>query len=596
MDDPNVLVQMCDQMTHRGPDDRGVLVQGFLGLAMRRLRIIDLKTGDQPIPNEDESIWVVHNGEIYNYLELRSDLMSRGHRFRTNSDSEVLVHLYEEYGTEMFAKLNGMFGFALWDGTKRELVVARDRLGKKPLHYAVLDGRLIFASEIKALLAYPGFPRRVNLEALNQLLTYNYIPAPLTVFQDVSELLPGHFLIARGGTVKTQAYWTPRLAPEERSEREWVDDILETLREATRVRLRSDVPLGAFLSGGVDSSSVVATMSALSDQPVSTFSIGFTDPRFDELPYARQVAGLFATDHHDLVVDPDMFIGMLERVIWHLDEPFGDASFLPTLVLSQLAKETVTVVLTGDGGDELFAGYERVRDFIALHPQAASPVAVAQQYADFTAVFNQTLKNRLLSGGLADAVHTTDSSHVFAQLFNQAGSKNPLDMILYGDIRSLLNNNNLVKPDRMAMAVALEARSPYLDPRMVDLSLRMPSNLKLRGQETKYILKKALEVEGTLPHEILYRKKQMFTVPIGEWFRDKLRQYSREILLDSRTAQRGYFNTATVSEMLDQHQAGAVNYTRQLRLLLTVELWHRLFIDRTDLVPPPAAETSIHHP
>lgn len=584
VDGAEPLMAMCDQMYHRGPDDRGVRLFGSIGIGMRRLRIIDLQTGDQPISNEDQTIWVVHNGEIYNYVELRAELLKQGHRFRTQSDSEVLVHLYEEYGVEMLTKLNGMFGFALWDDRRRELLIARDRLGKKPMHYAQINGRLLFASEIKAILAYPGFPRRVNFEALNQLLTYNYIPAPLTAFRDIHELLPGHYLQVRGGEVSIHRYWMPVLAPEERSESDWMEEIVSTLREATRIRMRSDVPLGAFLSGGIDSSSVVALMSRLVEQPVKTFSIGFTDPRYDESGYARQVAGLFDTEHHELVVDPQRFLELLEAVIWHLDEPFGDVSFIPTMVLSQLARETVTVVLTGDGGDELFAGYEKYPQFLTRLPEKNTPATLARDYVDFTAVFNLRLKARLLRGGLADAVESIDSTHAFAHLFHQSGSSDPLDMILYADLCSLLNNNNLVKPDRMAMAVALEARAPYMDPNMIDLALRLPSTLKLREGETKYILKKAL---GTvLPREILYRKKQMFTVPIGEWFRDRLKDYAQRILLDARTRQRGYFDPAVVEELVNAHQAGTANYTRQLRLLLMIELWHRMFIDPAGLSAP----------
>lgn len=573
---------MNDLIEHRGPDDDGFYFGEQVYLGMRRLSIIDLSTGKQPIFNEDESVVVVCNGEIYNFIELREELIARGHTFRTGSDTEVLVHLYEEEGMKMLEKLNGMFGFALYDLKQNRLFVARDRLGKKPLYYALHEDALVFGSEIKSLLRFPGFPREVDYSAMMNLLTFNYIPVPKTLFKGISKLPPGTYLSLVDGEVSLHTYWEMATGHEQYdiSEEEAKGRLQELVSDAVRLRLRSDVPVGAFLSGGVDSSSVVAMMAEQVEEQFKTFSIGFEEEAFNELPFAQLVSELYHTEHITEVVKSQS-IDMMPDVIWYTDNPHGDVSFIPTLNLSQLASRHVKVTLTGDGADELFAGYEKYDMAMKLE---GTDEERWQQYHAKTSVFEPEHKQQLVS----DELLALDDSDQIIQAAYDKTAGNLLDRILYFDMYYLLEGNNLVKPDRMAMAVGVETRVPFLDYRVVDFVTRLPSALKWHEGTKKYLLKNMMR--DRLPSEILDRKKQMFTVPIGEWIKNDLKDLFRAVLLSERFLARGYYKRELVEQMLNDHIEGRNNYTRQLRLLLVLELWHRIFIDRESLAKPTFAE------
>lgn len=578
------LKKMTDIIRYRGPNGEGFYSDQRIGLGMRRLSIIDIAGGDQPIYNEDGTLVLVFNGEIYNYLELRKTLLQKGHCFQTESDTETIVHLYEEYGNGFIQYLNGMFAFALWDRKKEKMILCRDRLGVKPLYYHNNGTYLSFASEIKSILQNNWVQAEVDIEAMDALLSYNYCPGELTMFKGIKKVNPGSCLVFEKGILKKEKYWDlPRYTNrEETQENKIVEEMFDILEDAVRIRLRSDVPLGAFLSGGIDSSTVVGLMSKLMDRPVKTFSIGFSDERFNELPYADMVAGLFKTDHCTKVVDFDV-INLLPKSIWHCDNPHGDVSFLPTYQLSSLASQYVTVVLTGDGGDELFAGYEKYADFYKNESRLVGDSRI-DKYLNSTAVFDQELKDMLYSPSFKKKTGGYIPYKLFYEAVQGYEEKDFTDQMLYADMKLLLEGNNLIKPDRMGMAVSIEPRGPFLDYRLVEYVAALPSSLKLREGEKKYILKKGLE--SFLPREIIYRKKQMFTVPIGEWFKSSLKELVYSVLLDKKTLERGYFNADQLKKMLDDHVGGAANYTRQIRLLLVLELWHRMFIDHSFIQAP----------
>jgi asparagine synthase (glutamine-hydrolysing) len=617
-------------LTHRGPDGSGMVLLGNTALAMSRLRIIDLTTGDQPIPNEDETCWIVYNGEIYNFHALRRALEATGHRFRTRSDTEVLLHAYEAWGPECVHRLQGMFAFAVYDGRLQPprrhepssaggglLFLGRDRLGKKPLYYYHDADCFIFASEIKAILAHPRVPRLVNRSVIPLYLTYGYVPAPYTLFEGIYELPPGHTLTVRNGQVTVSEYWDvtyPTDATSRLSEPEIIKRLQELLEEAVRRRLVSDVPLGAFLSGGVDSTAVVAYMARLTPQPVKTFAIGFADePSFNELPYARAAAHVYNTEHHEFVVKPDM-ITLLPKLVWHYDQPFADSSALPTYLVSQLAREHVTVALTGDGGDELFAGYERfvaarlaegyrhipqfIRAALAtlannlpestryksfVHQMCRfvtyATLPLAQRYRGWVAIFSDSFRRELLAQGT-----TVDVEDHFATYFKRAQDVDPLGQLLYVNTKTYLPGDLLVKTDRMSMAHSLEARCPFLDQNLIEFAAHIPSHLKIRGLTTKYILKQALR--DLVPAGVIARRKHGFGVPIGRWFRTDLKDYVRDVLLDPQALRRGYYNAATLVRLVDEHQSGKRDYSHHLWALLTFEVWHRLFIDTGDVGAP----------
>src|SRR5947209_6612557 len=602
-----VLDRMCRRIAHRGPDDQGTMVEGAAALGMRRLSIIDLAGGHQPMSGCDPRVSIVFNGEIYNYRELRRELESRGHRFHTNSDTEAIVHAYEEFGADCVARGRGMFAFAVWDAGRHALFVARDRAGKQPLFYTVTrEGTFVFGSELKSLLEHPGVRREVNHEAIDSYLSFGYVPDPLSIFRGVHKLPPGCHLIFADGRARVHQYWDFPFEPDEtRSEEEWLEELRAALDEAVRVRLVADVPLGAFLSGGVDSSAVVGMMARASDRPVKTFSIGFREDSYDELKYARVAAKAFGTEHHEFVVTPDV-CALVDELVWHLDEPFADSSALPTYMVSKMARAHVTVALSGDGGDELFAGYTRyaverrragfarlprlVREGLMrplgrrlphgawgrnfVHNVALDPF---DRYVEEVSVFTRLNKPSLYTEEFRRTLGGTDATARFREYAARVSTGEPLDSLLYLDSKTYLPGDILTKVDRMSMAASLEARTPLLDHKLIELVGRIPARLKMRGPETKHLFKRA--VAGLVPDEILHRPKQGFGVPIQRWINRELRSRMRETLSDARTRARGYTDTAYVALLLDEHERGRRDHAMELWALFMLELWHRTFVD-----------------
>lgn len=604
-----LLGRMCRAITHRGPDEEGTLVRGEAALGMRRLAIIDLKGGQQPIFDCSGSLAIVFNGEIYNYLEIKHDLQSRGHLFKTNSDTEVIVHAYEEYGQDCVSHLNGMFAFAIHNFADRTTFMARDRTGEKPLFYALTSkGELVFGSELKVLIEHGGISREIDVAALDAFLNFGYVPEDFCIFKGVKKLMPGHSLTFREGEVTTRSYWDfPVGGDRFESEADIVDALRDKIRKAVSLRLMSEVPLGAFLSGGVDSSSVVAMMSTVLNSPVKTFSIGFHEDSFDELKYAQAAAKAFGTEHHEFIVTPDV-VDVAEELVWHFDEPFADSSALPTYVVSKLAREHVTVVLTGDGGDELFGGYSRYsvdrrRGAFGLVPailreNLLRPLSDALphgalgknflynvsldgigRYLDSVSQFGELKKKYLY----ADAFRSSLNGEVglaarrFRSLAEGVESNEPLDRLLYLDSKTYLPSDILTKVDRMTMANSLEARVPFLDHELIEFVQAIPAHLKMKGVDTKHILKKAMD--GIVPDGILYRKKQGFGVPIGEWINIRLKDRMIGTLLEARTLQRGYFESAYLKKLIDEHARGRRDHSHPLWALWMLELWHRRYMD-----------------
>ena len=612
-----LLGRMGKAVQHRGPDDEGLYLGRGVALGMRRLSIIDLSGGHQPIPNEDESIWVVCNGEIYNFQELRESLPAQGHTFRTKSDTEVLAHLYERDGLDFVKKLRGMFGLALWDAKRNRLVLARDPVGKKPLYIRRTPDSLIFASEVKSILEVPGVARRLNRDALPQYLGLGYVAAPQTLFEGIDKLPPGHMLVCENGSISVSRYWDPRFDRlESHTEAEWIELVREKLLESVRIRLVSDVPLGAFLSGGIDSSAVVAAMAQLSDRPVKTYSIGFDgdDSFYNELPYARMIADKFNTDHHEIIVRPDV-TELLPRLIWHMDEPMADSALVTTYLVSRLARESVTVILSGVGGDELFGGYRRylgdnllgyysrlpafLRNrclpyaFVHL-PQdrnsswknnvryAAAFVKAAQQhpvarYQSFIGVFSPELQQSLLS---ASGPFVDGASNLLSEYFSRSSSASSLNQLIYVDMKTSLPDDLLLLTDKMTMAASIECRAPFMDLELIELSSRMPANLKVNGFTLKYLLKKA--VAPWLPAEIINRKKRGFGAPVGSWLRKDLEFLVQETLSEEQIRKRGLFDPAVVREIIAAHKEQRSDHTDHLLALINLELWSRIFLDGLD--------------
>ncbi len=581
--DEGCLAAMGRMLEHRGPDDLGLHRGEGVAIGNRRLSIIDVAGGHQPFVSDDGLIAVVQNGEIFNHVELAAELKGSRFECRSHSDTEVLLRLYEREGLEFVSRLNGMFAFAIYDARADALFLVRDRIGVKPLYLHDDGVRVHFASEIKALLA-TGMPRRMNLEALHHFLTFNYVPPPHTMFDGIKHLEPGHYVRIDRTGIETVRWWS--LADqhaESRPEVEWMAMFNQTLDDAVRLRLRSDVPFGAFLSGGVDSTTVVGMMSHHLDEPVKTYAIGFHDARFDESLYAEQAALRFGARHIVQKVDSNM-LDLWPLAIWHCDQPHGDVSFLPTYRVAQLAAHEVKVVLTGDGGDELFAGYDKYKSFFSRDIAGLSEGGFRAACHQNLSLFDESAKRRLYGKTLRAELEGLNSQSVTAHLFDECEHMDPVNRALYLDMQLLLAGNNLVKPDRMGMAVSLEARTPFLDYRMMELAFRIPGDLKLKDGETKYIYKKA--VAPLIGEELAYRRKQMFTVPVGEWFRNRLGGFVDELLLGSRTADRGLFALDAVAEMIAEHRSGSRDRTRELRALIAVELWARIFIDAdtTDLL------------
>ena len=611
------LKAMNDLMVHRGPDDEGYFTHENVGLAMRRLSIIDISTGHQPITNEDGSLWIVFNGEIYNFQELREGLLARGHVFKTRSDTEVILHLYEEKGEDFPKELRGMFAVAIWDKRKKRLTLARDRLGKKPLYYAVTPSFIAFASELRCLLAVPGMPRDIDLKAVDSYLTLQYIPSPMSIFKAARKLEPASTLVFEDGKLVTQKYWNLPLG-QRKLDGTPVEELKERLRaelaEAVKIRLISEVPLGAFLSGGIDSSVVVALMAKASAEPVKTFSIGFKEAEFSELGYARQVAEMYGTKHTEFLVEANM-ASVLEKLAWHYSEPYADCSALPSYFVSRETRKEVTVALNGDGGDENFGGYIRYQAMkaagyftalpgwakraalAAMEPfpektapfntvwrlrkflQAVSQRDLATTYLSTVSFFKAEEKERLLSDGFKNALGRDINypERYISKLFNE-GEGSLTEKIMYTDLRSYLPECLMTKMDIASMANSLETRSPILDHKVVEFAHLLPDNVKLRGfTGTKWILKEAFR--DMLPRKIYKRGKMGFGIPLGPWFRGELKDYWAGACLSEKALGRGYFKREELFRLWDEHQRGARDHGYRLWALLMLELWHRQFAD-----------------
>jgi asparagine synthase (glutamine-hydrolysing) len=602
--------RMCQAIVHRGPDDEGIFVKDGTGFGMRRLSIIDLAGGHQPVFNEDRSVWVVFNGEIYNYPQLRSELQARGHHLSTHSDTEVIVHLYEEMGRDCVHQLRGMFAFALYDERRRKLLIARDRLGEKPLHYAFDDQRLLFGSEIKSILAIAPELAQVDRQALRQYMQFGYIPDPATAFLDIKKLPPGYLLELENGKLSIRQYWDlPAYGTHSpASEEECLEQLEQRLGEAVKMRLIADVPLGAFLSGGADSSTIVALMARFSSGPVRTFSIGFRQKDFDETRYARLVAQKFGTEHHELILEPDV-VSSVETLTHSLEEPFGDASALPTYYVSCLARQHVTVVLSGDAGDEIFAGYDRYR--VCLQDRAFPWITAGMRrvYRDHIhQLVPRRTPGRSLSYSIAlpwqeryledislqplqrqmelfseDFIQSAPGEEtpfdVFREYLERAPAEDPLSRLLYLDSKTYLPADILTKVDRMSMLTSLEARAPMVDHVFLEWATGLAAPWKMRGGEQKYIFRKLAERLG-VPRETLYRPKQGFALPLVYWTRHELKDLILTVLLDPRSLQRGYVNPRAVRQLLDEHFRGRRNHAGRIWRLLMFELWHRNYLEK----------------
>jgi len=616
---------MIAPLYHRGPDDEGVFLSKDVvphshaqaGLGHKRLSIIDLKTGHQPMSNEDGSIWIAHNGEVYNYPELRNELINKGHSFKTHSDTETILHLYEEMGESCVEKLRGMFAFAIWDTKKERLFIARDRAGKKPVNYFYDGKNFYFGSEIKAILE-AGVKREMNPASLHLYLTYGYTPSPDTMFETIKKLPPAHVLIFDKNGVKTKKYWQLRYGTKKKLSLAQYEDEIETLlKECIKVRLRSDVPLGVFLSGGVDSSSVVALMSEIATTPIKTFTIGFKDADFSEAKYAKEIAHRFGTQHNEFILEPQT-LKILPRLVWHYNEPFGDSSCIPTYNVARITRQHVKVALCGDGGDESFAGYERYKG-IKLGPifekipkgllnfsgnliGNLSKLKLNKKYQDYVRYASNFLlgvsKSPKISDrylGWIDFVKPEQKNNLYTAwmkgktkdiiteefIFNKiknSDSQNIFEKIISSEITSYLSEDLLVKMDIATMANSLEARAPFLDHNLMEYMASVPLEFKLRGLNTKYVLKKIISKK--IPTSFLNRKKMGFGVPIGQWFQGEMKDFVYEMLLDENSLKRGYFNGAYIKQLLDEHSQGKADHKNAIWALLNFEIWHRIFIEK----------------
>jgi len=604
--------KMCDTLVHRGPDDEGFYVDRNVGIGMRRLTVIDLSTGHQPMTNEDGRYWIVFNGEIYNYPELRKELESKGHRFSTHTDTETIVHAYEEFGEACVERLNGMFAFALWDREEEKLVLARDRLGVKPLYYYEGADRFVFGSELKAVLADPNVPRVIDFRALDRFLTFEYIPSPLSVFQGILKLPPGHLLTLEKGKTSLKQYWNLPTYVHHKSEEELTEVFYDLMKDAVKIRLISDVPLGAFLSGGVDSSTIVCMMSELMNQPVKTFSIGFDDPSYNELDYARAVAKHYGAEHQDLIIQPNV-VDLVEDLIKYLDEPLADVSVFPTYLVSKLAREQVTVVLSGDGGDELFGGYDwylaekisrsyqklplSIRtELIPFLMNAVPPASQkkgfvnkakrfvegtqlpeALQHFRWNIFLSEDRKATLYRDGLSASLAGESAYAPHLSYLREMQGSDPLWQQQYADIKTYMVDDILVKVDRMSMANSLEARTPFLDYRIAEFAAGLPPDLKLKGFKTKWFLKQAMRKK--LPPFVIDRKKEGFSIPMKNWLKGDLNPMMQDLLSPDRINNEGLFQSDDIEKMKKEHLAGTANHAHQLWSLMVFETWRDLYLN-----------------
>ena len=615
-----LLARMGNVIEHRGPDDSGTYIGRGVGLGMRRLSIIDVAGGHQPIANEDETVWLVLNGEIYNFEELRAGLEKKGHRFRTRSDTEVIVHLYEEEGSAFLKRLRGMFGLALWDVKRELLILGRDRIGEKPLYVRREPNRLLFASELKSILQAEDVPRRLNLDALQEYLALGYVPAPLTMLEGIEKIFPGHCLVVEKGRVQDQEYWdVPCGQVENHSEEEWIERIREKLLETIKMQLVSDVPLGAFLSGGIDSSTIVAAMARLTGRPVKTYSIGYGGDQsyYNELPYAKIVAQAFGTDHHEIIVRPEVS-ELLPKMMWHLDEPIADSACLTTYLVSRLARESVTVILSGVGGDELFGGYRRYlgdglhrwykflpgsirrswlpallrhvpqdrgsawKDY-ARYAAAFTKTAEedpAVRYMSYVTLFSPQVQSDLLTEEAGRRSNGNEAAAALQKHFARCTEGDSLNRIIYTDLKTSLPDDLLALTDRMSMAASVECRAPLVDYELVELASRMPSSLKVRGLTLKYLLKKA--VAPWLPRVVIERKKRGFGAPVGGWLRRDLKPLINELLSETQVQRRGLFHWPAIQQLIAAHQEQRSDHTDHLFALIALETWCRIYLDGSD--------------
>jgi len=628
-EDRDLLLCMSEVLRHRGPDDSGVYVDSNVALANRRLSIIDLPGGHQPIHNEDETIWITFNGEIYNFRTLKSDLEAKGHRFYTLSDTETIVHLYEEYGDRCVERLRGMFAFAVWDSTSRLLLLGRDRIGIKPLYYCQTDNKLLFSSEMKSILQYKEIPRKVDLRAMEQFLTFRFVAGESTILEGIKRLLPGHTATYRDGKLKISRYWDMDMTESiSQSDEAWIEGTAIELRDAVESHLVSDVPLGVFLSGGIDSSAIAALMCSILGHPVKTFSVGFGSDA-DELEYARLVANHLGTDHFELTVEEDS-MKLLPDIIWYADEPVADPALIPTYLVSGLAKRHVKTVLTGEGADEMFAGYiqykatlmgkqyiskipryirertaRRLLQYVpssfldllfsytsALGEQAKRRIAEyvshaedpAKAYLSIVSIFDEGERAQLLRDSILSQLQDTDSDGITSRYLHDSSVRSLLNRLLLAESKTSLVDNLLLKTDRMAMAHSLEARVPYLDHKLVEYACSTPPKMKLHGFAEKYVLKKAMA--HALPGVTVKRKKHRFFVPIDLWLQRSLGDIASRFLSDEVLRKRGYFRIDFVRKLFEDFHRSQLYRSRQVWSLLTLELWHRTYLDRDDLRGP----------
>ncbi|RMD91406.1 MAG: asparagine synthase (glutamine-hydrolyzing) [Calditrichaeota bacterium] len=610
------LKMMMDMIVHRGPDDEGLFVKENVGLGMRRLSIIDLSGGHQPIFNEDKSKVIVFNGEVYNFIDHRDNLVKKGHSIKSRTDTEVILHLYEEYGLDFFEKLNGMFGLSIWDDRQQQLLIARDRIGIKPLYYYKDEEKIVFASEIKAILAYPGIKAELDYEGLSLLFKHGFTPAPHTLFQNIQKIPPAHFLLIRDSQIELKQYWKLKYSEKfHENEQKLAEELYELLKDSVRYRLISDVPLGAFLSGGMDSSGIVHIMDELEVNTINTYSIGFGKGYefYNELDTAGRFAREKQTNHHEILVEPNV-AELFPKLIWYLDEPLADSSFVVTYLVSQLARETVTVILSGVGGDELFGGYRRymnvqLNKYVRIIPAwmrqkillrlikhfpvdrnnaflnfirlargylNTSHLLLDQQYSQYTAIFNE----RLISGLLQNH---QDMPDFYGDYFDECDSEDILDVLMYFDLKTSLPEQLLMLTDKMTMANSLEARVPFLDHRLVEFAAKIPTKYKIDGFKLRHIQKKAFE--DKFPSYILKKKKKGFGAPVGTWIRNELKEMVQDLLSPERLSNQGIFNSQYIEKILEDHYQLREDYTDSILLLITFQLWYDKYINHKQSVP-----------
>ena len=605
--DPEILARMNQTMIHRGPDDSGIHHESFIGLTHRRLSIIDLSTGHQPMYNEDGSICIVFNGEIYNYDELQKELQAKGHKFQSRSDTETIIHCYEEYGNACVEKLRGMFAFAIWDSKQQKLFLARDRLGIKPLYYYHDNNSLIFASEIKAIIASGYIRPEVNIHVLDSYITLGYVPGPETLFKNIYKLLPAHTLCIHNGQIKINEYWDfAAISPQPMSESDCCERLRELFHECVSSHLVSDVPLGVFLSGGIDSSAVVATMAQNVDQ-VETFTIGYRNAgEQNELDYAQIIAKQFKTKHHEFILEPTDFFESISKLLYFLEEPIVEAPAIALYHISKLAREHVTVLLSGEGSDEIFGGYpiyhrmqtieyihrmipftrklSKILPFLRINEKERKyldwlMLPLERRYFGVSCDMTNSIKQKLYSDSFKSLNQKNGVEEIFQEYYNKVKDRDDLNKMLYVDTKTWLPDDLLTKADKMTMATSVELRVPFLDNKLVEFATSIPSTFKVKERICKYIFKKSME--GVLPDTIIYRKKRGFPVPINQWFGSDLNKQATDILLDRSSIQRGYFNKAYLAQILQQQKDGKADYSRRIFSLLVLELWHQIFVDES---------------